>query len=654
MNAADTQSPEDKALVTEVIDGILKVWEPYHRKWMDRANHFYSLYSNVQDLRSSVQSSSSPRGRDLVFRDGETEFGPELFIPMAFSTVETILPAMLSASPKMGVRPRNPFSEANVYNVRAMLEAQQEQIKYPLRLQTIAKDGLITGTGVQKTYWRRDLRMRKVNQPDLFGGAQMVEELQELFDDPDAAAVDPFDFIVDPFCASIEFADGAFHRTWRSTRYIKRMVETHQWRNLDELKVATGDPRVLGGDGTQRYSEVWAQRRMIGDRDTIGAGGDALGKSDVHEVLEFHDGDRVVTILNRQVVVASGDNPNWHGRLPFQVFRPTENPHQLHGKGEIEPIEHLQEELNTLRTQRRYNADLVLQRVFAYHEGMVEKEDIQFGPGWAIGVNGDPREMLFPIQVGDIPYSGYQEEDRLVGDFDRTTGISDVIAGAGLSGADTATGVQMVASAASRRIEGKTARLSQEVVDPGAEQFLELSQQRRISNKTIRVPSPPTPEEPDRRWSWVELGPNQIMGEFEVAAIDGSMQPANIPQDRADANMLMTIFGQIPTVEQSKVVEKALELMGIEDPRAWLAPPNPTVPAEVLNRLVEFGVPDQMIAQALAQVGGPDLLAGATLPEPEAAAGPGPEPPSEGGPPVTPPLELPPAGGTGESESASV
>jgi hypothetical protein len=649
------QSEVDRALVREVIEGILPSWEPYHRKFMQKANHFFGLYRNYQDLKNSYNSTSSDRGKDRVWSDGEGEFGPEMFVPLAFSTVETVLPAMLSVSPEMTVLPRSPGSEGNVYNLKAQLEAQQEQIDYPLTLQTIGKDGLITGLGVQKTWWRQDWRVK----PGLFvdpttGAAIPQQQLQQLFDDPDAAAVDPFDFIPDPFAARIKDADGAFHRTWRSSRYVKRMADTHQWRNLEGVSIE----EIKGLANSRYYNETWRQRRAIGDRGFSGYGS-IHGKEDVHEVLEFHDGDRIVTVLDRCVVVASALNPNWHGELPFQCFRPTELPHELRGIGEIEPIEQLQEELNTLRTQRRYNADLVLQRVFAYHEGMVQREDIKFGPGYAIGVNGDPREMLFPIQVGDIPNSSYREEELINQDVDRTSGISDTIAGAGMEGGETATGMQLVNSAASRRIENKTRRMEKEIVGPGGKQFVELSQQHVIANRTVRISQPPAPGEPDRRWAWFLLGPRQLAGEFDVRVVDNSMQPENIPQNRADAQMAMTLFQQNPAIDQQKLAEYAMGKMGVEAPEAFLAPPNPMVPAEVLNRLAQRGVPDQIIAEALAQAGGPNLLGNASpLPggggpgesqvnggggNEAAAAGPGPEPPGEGGPPVNQPALPPPS-----------
>lgn len=629
------QAPQDKALLEKVL-AILAIWEPYHKQWVTRANHFYALYRNYQNWKKALAGTTTDRGLDDVMRDGQGTFGPEMFVPMCYSIIETQVPAMLAQAPVMdNILPRNEASEANVANVKAMIESQHENINYELRLQTIAKDGLIYGTGVQKCHWRKDYRKSKQNMPsaDPAGGMVPVELYDLVFDDPDAIAVDPKDFIVDPFSADLEYADGAFHRTWRSNRYVQRMAASKQWRNLEGIV-------DLGGIAeTSRYDELRTEREAAVPqpaRETQGAS----GKQPVHEVLEFHDGENVITVLDRKVVVASGPNPNWHRKLPFQIYRPTELTHEIHGIGEIEPIEQLQEELNVLRTERRYNAALVLQKVFAYHEGMVEKEDIGFGPGFLIGVNGDPREMLREIQVGDIPNSSYEEEDRITADFDRTSGISDAVSGAGLSPGDTATGTQMAFSAASQRIANKTRRLELEIINPGAQQFLLLDQQRILENRQVRIPAQPSPDQPDRRWAWLEISPVDLMGEFEVKCLSGSTQPENIPQNRADAQSAMTLFGVSQVVDQRKIVEWAARKMGVEHPETWLAPAEAKLPPQILDRLVQMGVDPQLITKALAEVGGPDLSGGNT----EGQVAGDPVPPG----PAAPPEE---AGASESSES---
>jgi hypothetical protein len=69
-------------------------------------------------------------------------------------------------------------------------------------------------------------------------------------------------------------------------------------------------------------------------------------------VWEWHDGHRVCTVLDREILVQEAENP-CVGHIPFQVYRPTKVPKQMVGIGEVEPMEHLQRELDTLRSQRR-------------------------------------------------------------------------------------------------------------------------------------------------------------------------------------------------------------------------------------------------------------------------------------------------------------
>jgi len=154
------QTPEDDALLKRV-RAALEVAEPYHRRFRNRGNHYWSLYHSVNDFRSAYSTTSTPRGRDAVINDAAKQFGAEFFIPIAYTTVETVLPKILANRPKMKAEPRDSVSIPNVPNVEALIDLQQDQMNYELVLQTIAKDGAITGLGVQKVMWKNDYRRRK-------------------------------------------------------------------------------------------------------------------------------------------------------------------------------------------------------------------------------------------------------------------------------------------------------------------------------------------------------------------------------------------------------------------------------------------------------------------------------------------------------------
>lgn len=639
--AALGQSPEDRNLLGKVRRDV-DLAEPTHRRWRERANHFYSLYRNYQDFRDAY-TTATERGRDAVWSDGKETFGAGYFIPMAFSTVETVVPKVLANRPSMKAKPRDEKSADNVQNIEFLVAAQQEQMRYELKLQEIAKTGLIYGLGVQKIAWQTKYQKKRSLVPSEAGrsenpsGFAEAEQLVKVYDDPAAFCIDPFDFIWDPQGWDVESCGYVIHRTWRNTDYVKQQIELGKWRNLDT------DPDLLRRlTSGQKYDEIWSQRLAAGGFGDVQRKGDRR----LHEVLEWHDGNEVVITLDRQVVVASGNNPNWHGEKPFQIYRPTHLPNQFFGIGEIEPIEDLQEEMNTMRRQRRDNASFVLQKVVAYADGMVEQDDLQFVPGGAIPTDGDPRELLFPINTGDIPYSGYQEEDRLRADFDRTTGLSDPVQGVGTSG-QTATAAQLMFQTVGERIKNKTLRLELEIIDPGTQQMAELDQQHIIEQRQVAIPAPQGPQVPqydskgaltgtrlpstpasgqdaEQRWSWKKLGPAELAGNFSWKA-DGSTTPDNVPQMRSDAEMMQSLFADNPNVDPRKITRKQLELAGLANPEEFLAAPKPEVPPEVLDILTQnYGVNPGIISQALNEA-----LTGQT---PPAGSG-GPESaPTNGGP----------------------
>lgn len=562
-----------------------------HRRFRDKADHLTALYRSYREQRPGID----PRDKDPGLPGYQREWGAELFIPFAFSTVETILPRMLSNTPKILVNPRGKASEANVENIRQVIEAQQEQIDYELVLQAVARMALIVGLGVQKVYWRRQERTQKLVRPRTVAlpgmSRYVVEERRGLvFDDPFAESIDPRDFIWDPMGTCIANCEWVVHRTWRSTEYCLDRLRAGVWSGITE------DDVTMGGEGASRYSEVFASRNRI-------AGYPNTQPRGVHEVWEFHDTRRVLTILNRQLLVQEGENPNWHGELPFQVFRPTPVEGQMAGIGEIEPIEDLQLEINTLRSQRRDNATLVLQKAFFYTNGLVDTGQFKVGPGLGIPVDGDPREAIMPLEWGEIPNSSYQEERQLQADIERTSGIDDSLSGAG-SPQQTATGIQLVQAAANLRIQQKTRNCEVEIVRAGGRQFLSLSQQRIVTNREYRVPAQPTPMEPDRRWAWLSVGPAELAGEFIVDVEGGSMAPENTPQRRQDAQAMIALLSNAqvgPYLNPEQVIRFVLENMGVRGVDAWLQAPQdktPTALVEQFKKTLGQMVSPAMVEQA--------------------------------------------------------
>jgi hypothetical protein len=583
-----TLTDDQDALVKRVCDchsAAEKVHKTYRGKW----DHFHGLYRNYTAFKRAY-AQATPRDRDEILYTAQQTMGAQLFIPMCFSTVETVLPRAISTRPRMVLTPRNQLGAQNEPNMRVVLDAQQSQIFYELILQDVGKDGFIYGLGVQKTYWKTTTKTIVRQQRRIYGDGYYLGEHRETdFDDPVAESVDPWDFFWDPMGHDIESCDYVIHRTWRNTQYVIDMLSSGRWQ-LDGWT----EEDVRGGKAT-RYSEVRAGRnRVEGITDQ---------KPELHEVWEFHTGTEIITVLDRQWPVQHATNPFGHGEIPFQVFRPTKVTHQMVGIGEIEPIEDLQEEINTLRSQRRDNATLKLMQSYAYAEGMVDPNDVKFGAGMLIPVLGDPREFLFPLNVGDIPNSSYREEEALVGDIDRTSGVSDAISGGDPGGgvSSTATGAQLVQAAANKRIENKARRLEVEIIAAGCRQWVVMNQVRIRDPRPYGIEQPPSPDQPERMWSIIHVGPEELAGLWFVAPEGGTTAPPNIPQMRQDGMMKLQALGQRPDVNQPMLMRSVAKDFGFENPDSILVPQQqqPEVPPEVLDMLVQRGVPKQLVAEVL-------------------------------------------------------
>lgn len=595
---------EDRAAVERVIRCKQEA-TPAHDRFVNNSERRYARYRSYQELRHQWQS--NPRDRDLVLRNGRREFGEPLVVPIAFRAVETMVPRVLASDPRLNVRPGHPDFEGNETNVQILLERQSRQMRLRLALQDVLKTGAMYGIGGGKCFWKQEYKEKRslvqlesgLWSPTKDGEPNVQRKL--VFDDPWFEAVDMFDAFWDPWAYDTESLRYFIHRTWRDDLYVRQMVERKVWRAKENDPTCpwTLEDLVKSGASTERQNVRDQRDRAAGAPAVQALGGQIRGKQ--HEILEFHDGDRVITLVGGKYPVQIGENPYWHRKIPFRFWRPRRVPHEFVGIGVIEPIEMLHDELMELRGSRRDNAQLALQRVFAFFDGLVDPADLKFGPGLAIPVNGDPRELLYPIEIPDIPNSGWQEEDRLLAELERASGLSDQDQASMMQG--TATGAQLVTAQVNLQTQLMAQLLEADLVGPLAEMVLELDQQKITQTRVM--PGPPRAEDgPDARWSWYEIGPQELAGEYEIEPVGQSTMPTDGPASAQKGIQMLTVLGDRPEIRQDKLLEHCLTLLGVENPHSLIAPPQPQAPQldpAILDRLERMGVPADLIDTALQQ-----------------------------------------------------
>jgi hypothetical protein len=591
-------TPEETAARNEVNE-CFELSEKDLKPWRDLNNERYALYRGVKAYREAWRKGNR-NDRDEVLNDALTDWSSDLHIPLAYSTVETILPRAISNRPRGLVLPNERLAEENVENMRLLIEIQQAKMRYELICQESAKSGFLFGLGAQKLTWKFQQRMQSyLRQP--YDRAQAnsdwvtAQKNAVLWDDPWGEDIDITDLFWDPAgygdITGLGFnIDWVLHRTWRKDDYVNERIASGAWNTLCAQSMTPEDVKASEGSDQKRDANLKDRLAAAGEGGSSQGAGSRYGR--VHEVWEYWTQSQVITVLDRRYPVAIRPNPFFHGLMPFHFYRPTtQGMKRLHGIGEIEPIADLIRELNILRSERRDNARLVLQQVFAFDEDAIDRDHLKFGPGMAIPVRGDdPRQHLYKIEMGDLPGVGYREEDVIKSDADRTTGVSDATAGGeGLTGgaASTATGAQLVTAAANLRIENKSRRLEAEMVAPLTDQMISLNQQMIVSREE-RFPSEPQPGEIDPKpWKWIKLTPAELAGSMSFVVDAGSIAPKNVAQDAQLGQNLWNSVKDDPAIVRELAMKHFLESQGVKNAAAWVKPPEPQIPAAVIQRIAE-------------------------------------------------------------------
>jgi len=580
---------------------LARHWEEdIGRDFREKSVRFYKQYRGFRRFRDTWTQAGA-KDRDGLVYDATKHWGAHLHIPLSFRTIETIVPRAIAQMPKILVLPRDEQWIKNVEAVRLLLDAQQQQIDIDLPFQAVMRAGRMYGLGVGKTYWRRESRTRRRVEKKILGsGFKVGDSTTELiFDDPMFEDVDIFDFMWDPYGSDTRTCEWMCHRVWLSTRAVMERLEQKVWPTVSAQSLTEDEVRSLGGGSRQHYDDVWRERLLA-------SGFSSFNFTDrgeqPHEVLEFHDGDRVLTVLDRQVLVQEAENPCY--QMPFQLYRPTPLNKQMVGIGDLEPVEHLQRELDTLRSQRRDAATIALNAGYIFEDGAVDEDDITFGPAALIRVtNGRPADVLVPIPTKTVPGTAYEDEKVLRQDFEGIPGIQDSVEGAQGQGGTTATEAQLVHATQGQRILLSARRFEIEVVREVARAFLYLDQRMILTERPkIRIPDGNIDEleaAQTGRWKWFQIGPAELQGEYEIIEEGGSMAARNIPQDRADAVMFLQQLKGNWYINPTKPLLKALELMGIKHPQAWLRDPEPAIPVKTLAILKNAGVDPNLLQQAV-------------------------------------------------------
>lgn len=424
----------------------------------ERKLEHYNVYRGYRDELANGGKSKDDAG----------PFGwSKMNVPLAFWTVETTVPRLITRLPRPLVKPAN-MSAVPYLTAKSLRQERQFERARPMDpIVGALKQSSVFGDGPVKVTWN-------------------VAERR-----PVVTGIEWWYFWISPEATDYRTAECLFHMMWLSKRQLQALAK---------LKDSTGAPLYMN------LEEVWddAGSRDVEDptwttrREAAGMSATAGDRRrDSVPLLEcwYDDGTRVV-------LGGSGFQTLVHARLspyrcpkgkpirPFVLFQNTPDIGMPYSIGDVEMIADYQREITTIRNQH------VDQMTANIHAPIVHDENIPGNlinaalraPGQRIPVPGDVTRAIMRLAPGQTSQDPVQLTDMVIGETQRATGISDYAAGQtsgiGLQN-NTATGAQIAVQEGNKRWAYRQA-----LAERGFREIHELvdAHDRRFTIEDVAVP----------------------------------------------------------------------------------------------------------------------------------------------------------------------
>ena len=562
--------------------------KPHEERWL----RYYKAY------RSYV----APR------RPGE--WRSNVWMPISFYVIETILPRLAAQLPSAVVNPVGPEDVHPAETMEELLHWAEDKSELWMEQVKSVKDSLIYGTGVMKiTYGEKtgynireepqmeestfeqptgevDMDGNPITQtvaapptPVMDENGQPVTETVRTpyftYQGPIAEAVDIDDFFPDPIASDIADARYVIHRVYRDRAHLEKMYKQGEYkRPPDDL----WETYLTEFASLRRQSEIGLSNEGIPQRER-----------DLFPLLELWTDNFVITILGERgqgILLRAIRNPFAHGEKPFVKIVDHVVPHEFWGTGELEPLEGIQSALNSLWNARIDNVKLALNKMFAVvMDYMMDPNDLVIRPGGVIRMReGLPLNQVFSeVQMGDVTSSSYEEVQELERESEKAVGVSPYQTGQESPAYNrTATGVALISEQGNTRFSFKVTMAEHTGYKRLMRQYASILQQFVPADLVIRIEGgtpdmvpgidPATGQPammPDPLHGWQQITPDSISGRFDFD-IEAESSSQTISVRREQTLSLAAQMMQDPYMRPRPIREDLLKEFGRKNPEEYL------------------------------------------------------------------------------------
>lgn len=541
MAKAQSTAPKTDTTLEDVIRDFNSSWQycagSWHKRWQN--NHY--LYNN-QRVKRGYQGIT------------------DTFVPMCFSTVETLTSALFGTKPKFQFEPPKDRPDQKTDILNGLLDYYWEKDQWSIKVIHTGRSMLKLGVGVDYLYWNQD-HPCMINVP-----------LRDFFFDPTATSLETMRYMGRRFLTTLDELK-SFEIVNPDTGEMEP-----KYKNLNKVQEGSST-----GDNTDKQEkDMWY--------------GSTVTEPEKHqvEVLEYWTLDRVISVANRSVVIE--DRENYYkakakangeqypkGIMPFAGCRDYTDESLFLAKGEIDIIADQQELLNDITNQNVDSITYTLNQMYTldprYAHLLNEIENL---PGAVYPVEKD---ALSPIAQRPIPPDAFNERQNIKNEMRETTASNEVIKGVGQQNANTtATEINAQIAGAGQRINLKVTQIENEYFHRLARIVFEMVKLYVTEPMMVKILG----KEGAR---WEEFDPAEFQGEYEPRVqLDITIENKQ-QQDAANAKELLAAFLNDPNINQQELKKFVLQRSFNLDPDEVEQLVQEQVPMGMEQGLTDPGMP---------------------------------------------------------------
>jgi hypothetical protein len=407
-------------------NNYLKQWDEYYRLWR-------GIWSMEDRTRQSEKSKLISPALQQAVESSVAEIEEATFGRGKWFDIKD---DMLDKEPQ------------DVEYVRNLLQEDLEAAGVKDALCEVFLNGAIYGTGIGKIITEEKIEKKPTEQP-VPGTLTSVRQIEEYTTvEVKVEAISPKEFLIDPSAESINEALGVAHEVYKPRYILSEGMDKGVYRNIDieadtDVVQVGFDPEYINRDaGDQiKITEYWGKVPKK-----------FLNKKKSEDDFEYNEDElveAVVTLANDEYILRAEENPFMMVDRPFISYQHDIVPSKFWGRGVCEKGFNPQKALDAEMRARIDSLALTTTPMIAADATRLPRGiKLEVRPGKTILTNGDPKQAIMPLTLGNTDQNTYNQVATLQNMIQMGTGSTD--AGAGAERA-TSSGMSMQQSASIKR-----------------------------------------------------------------------------------------------------------------------------------------------------------------------------------------------------------